>query len=181
MAVKPGKSETQKTGSKRWSNWWFLAVVVGIYGIILLLDPKLGYPALAYFYHSLIRLLPFFGLMLLIMWLFNYFIRPQKIAKQLGGQSGLKGWLIAIASGVFSMGSMYLWYPLLADLNKHGLRPALAAAFLYSRAIKIPMLPFMVHYFGGLYTFLFVVFVLFFSVVSGVLVEKAYWKSGGIG
>ncbi len=177
MSNKPREKQTTQTKNKRRGNWWFLAFVAGLYGLVLLLDPELGRHASAYFFHSLQRLLPFFVIMLLILWLFNYFIRPRKIAKQLGGQSGLRGWIIAIASGVFSMGSMYLWYPLLADLHKQGLRPALAAAFLYSRAIKIPMLPFMYHYFGGLYTLLFVVLVLLFSILIGIAVERTQWQS----
>ena len=70
------------------------------------------------------------------------------------------------------MGPMYLWYPLLGELNKEGLRPGLAAAFLYARAVKIPLLPFMIHYFGALYTGLFVVCILVFSVVNGLLMER---------
>jgi hypothetical protein len=52
------------------------------------------------------------------------------------------------------------------------MKTSLLAAFLYSRAIKIPMLPFMVHYFGIFYTVLFVFNVLLFSVASGMIIER---------
>ncbi|MBL3601761.1 MAG: hypothetical protein JMN25_18175 [gamma proteobacterium endosymbiont of Lamellibrachia anaximandri] len=58
------------------------------------------------------------------------------------------------------------------DLKAHGMRSSLLAAFLYSRAVKIPMLPLMVHYFGTLYTGLYVVNILLFSVLSGVIMEQ---------
>jgi hypothetical protein len=48
----------------------------------------------------------------------------------------------------------------------------LAAAFLYSRAVKIPLLPFMAYYFGGLYTGLFVVCILVFSVINGLIMQR---------
>jgi uncharacterized membrane protein YraQ (UPF0718 family) len=75
---------------------------------------------------------------------------------------------------------MYLWYPVLGQLRSKGLSPGLAAAFLYSRAIKIPMLPFMAHYFGASYSALFVICVLLFSVLSGAAMERlAEQRQGG--
>ena len=53
-----------------------------------------------------------------------------------------------MSAGVVSLGPMYLWYHMLGELKEKGVRTPLLAAFLYSRAVKIPMLPVMAHYFG---------------------------------
>ena len=114
--------------------------------------------------------------MFLLLWLFNLFANPQQVSRYLGLHSGAKGWMFAIVGGIISMGSMYLWYPLLQDLKAKGMRTSLLASFLYSRAIKIPMLPFMMHYFGSLYTVLFVFNIVLFSVVSGLMIERIVMK-----
>jgi hypothetical protein len=52
------------------------------------------------------------------------------------------------------------------------MRASLAAAFLFSRAIKLPLLPLMVHYFGIAYTLVLCLYLLGFSVVGGVLMRR---------
>lgn len=153
-------------------GWWFLLAVIVLHLAVRLIDPRLSEQSLDYFVQVLIRLLPAFGLMFLLLCLFNLFAKPKQIKLWLGELSGPRGWVFAILGGVVSMGSMYLWYPLLKDLKAQGMRTSLLAVFLYSRAVKIPMLPFMAHYFGILYTGLFVVNILLFSVLSGVIMER---------
>ncbi|MEN8167249.1 MAG: hypothetical protein ABFR65_07200, partial [Pseudomonadota bacterium] len=161
-----------KKQHKRRAGWWFLLAAIALHLAVRLIDPRLSEQSLDYFVQVLIRLLPAFGLMFLLLCLFNLFAKPQQIKHWLGELSGPRGWVFAILGGVISMGSMYLWYPLLKDLKAQGMRTSLLAAFLYSRAVKIPMLPFMVHYFGALYTGLFVVNILLFSVLSGSIMER---------
>ena len=153
-------------------GWWFLAGTVLLHLAVRLMDPQLSDASLDYFAANLKRLLPLFGVMVTLLWLFNLLVKPRQVVKAFGRQSGVRGWILVIVGGVVSMGPMYLWYPLLGELRKHGFRPALAVAFLYSRAVKIPMLPFMVHYFGGLYTGLFVLNILVVSVLSGLVMER---------
>lgn len=151
---------------------FFLLGVLMLHVVVRIIHTAYSSESLDYFVAVLIRLLPAFGVMFLLLWLFNLFARPQQITRYLGLHSGSKGWMLAIVSGVVSMGSTYLWYPLLRDLKISGMRTSLLASFLYSRAVKIPMLPFMVHYFGTLYTVLFVLNVLLFSIASGLMMER---------
>jgi len=74
--------------------------------------------------------------------------------------------------GILSSGPVYVWYPLLADLREEGMRDSLVAAFMYARAIKIPMIPLLVYYFGWNFTLLFTLYLLIFSVLNGLLVER---------
>jgi len=51
------------------------------------------------------------------------------------------------------------------------MRPALVAAFLYSRSVKLPLLPLMVYYFGTVYTLVLSFYLVLFSAANGLLTE----------
>jgi hypothetical protein len=57
-------------------------------------------------------------------------------------------------------------------MQEHGMRPALVAAFLYARAIKLPWLPLMAFYFGSAYMVILTFWILVFSVLHGWLIER---------
>lgn len=76
-----------------------LPVLLGVYW----LDPDLSALALTDFALGLRRLLPVFGVMLVLMVLVNLWVKPQRIARHLGEESGLRGWAIAITAGVVSL------------------------------------------------------------------------------
>jgi uncharacterized membrane protein YraQ (UPF0718 family) len=73
---------------------------------------------------------------------------------------------------MLSVGPVYPWYALLGDLREKGMRSGLSAVFLYSRAIKLPLLPVMIHYFGLAYTLVLVAYLLLFSLLNGMAIEK---------
>jgi uncharacterized membrane protein YraQ (UPF0718 family) len=106
------------------------------------------------------------------MYLFNIFINPKFVSKYLGKEKGLSGWVFSIVSGIISMGAIYMWYPILADLKEKGMKDGLISVFLYNMAIKIPLLPFMVFYFGLSFTIVLTIFMIIFSIINGVLIEK---------
>lgn len=166
------RSSAERNGHRNRGSWFFLLSVLGLYLGVHFINPGYSAACFDYFINALIRLLPAFGIMFLLLWLFNLSAAAPRIAGLLGRYAGFKGWLFAMGGGILSMGPMYLWYPLLRDLKSKGMRTSLLAAFLYSRAVKIPMLPFMLHYFGSVYTILFVVHVLLFSIASGLLMER---------
>ena len=99
-------------------------------------------------------------------------LKPEWIKHNLGKEAGIRGWLMAAAGGVFATGPVYAWYALLGDLREKGMRMPLAAMFLYSRAIKIPLLPLMIHYFGVTYTLVLCLYLLGFSIVCGILMAR---------
>jgi uncharacterized membrane protein YraQ (UPF0718 family) len=65
-----------------------------------------------------------------------------------------------------------MWYPLLSELEEQGVRKGLIAAFLYNRAIKIPLLPMIIVYFGLLFTVVLTIVMMIISVVQGLIIEK---------
>jgi uncharacterized membrane protein YraQ (UPF0718 family) len=171
---------TERLPSGR-AGWRFLGAVLLLHLLVRLYDPLLSDASLRHFLTNLARLLPMLGVMLMLLWLFALWVEPRQVVERLGRQSGIGGWLLALSGGVISMGPMYLWYPVLGGLHRSGLRPALAGAFLYSRAIKIPLLPLMVHYFGGWYAGLFVLNILVFAVVSGLVTERLVFGRSAAG
>jgi uncharacterized membrane protein YraQ (UPF0718 family) len=59
---------------------------------------------------------------------------------------------------------------MLAELRKHGMKDSLIAAFLYNRAVKIPLIPVMIYYFGWLFTALIMIYMIAFSIINGLIV-----------
>ena len=119
----------------------------------------------------LIRLLPIFILIIVLTALMNRFIKPALIMRHIGKDSGLKGWMIALAGGVFSHGPMYVWYLLIEDLKEKGLRDGLIAAFFYARSIKVPLLPLMIDYFGVKFTFFLSFYIIIGAWIQGLIIE----------
>ena len=120
----------------------------------------------------ILRIFPILILIFGIMFLTNLLFEAKSIVKILGRASGFRGWILAISGGIISSGPIYMWYPLLGDLKERGMKDSLIAAFLYSRAIKIPLIPMMVHYFGWPFTIVLSVYMVLFSVINGLAVER---------
>lgn len=160
------KSEQSNTA------WYFLLGVIIIYIIIALVKPDAIMPSLEFFLDIILKIIPIFILIFVLMIIINRFVRTKKLMKYFGKKAGLKGWVAAIITGIISTGPIYMWYPLLNDLQKKGVRNGLVATFLYNRAVKIPLLPLMIFYFGLVYTIILTVIMMIASVFQGLIVEK---------
>jgi len=149
-----------------------LFIVLGIYLIIFLFDKVHFFSSIEFFVKTLIKLIPTLIIIFVIMFLTNYFVKPKTLAKLMGKGSGVVAWIITIASGIISTGPIYMWYPLLSELKNKGVRPALISTFLYNRAVKIPLMPMLILYFGIKYTIILTVVMIVISVVQGLTTEK---------
>ena len=156
----------------KYGGWIFLAIVVGVYGLLGLLHTEATIQAFSFFTRTTRQLLPVLALVFLLLFLTNLVLEPKWIRRYLGKGSGLGGWIAAIIGGIFSMGPIYAWYTMLSELQQKGMRNALIATFLYSRAIKLPLLPLIIHYFGMTYTLVLCFYLLVFSTITGIAVEK---------
>ncbi|MBN1194405.1 MAG: permease [Methanomicrobiaceae archaeon] len=153
------------------SNFYFFVIVIAVYAITALLDLPTAIRALRIFADILLRIAPVLVLVFFLLFLTDLLISPKKMVKYLGRESGAVGWCVAIVGGIISSGPIYVWYPFLADLREKGMRPALAATFLYNRAVKVPLLPLMVYYFGIAFTAVLTVYMILFSLVNGYCTE----------
>ena len=144
----------------------FLAVLA-VYGILFFVNSETALLSLGKSWAILMKILPIFAVVILFTALLNYLIQPKQIARHLGEESGARGCFWALAAGVISHGPMYAWYPLVEDLRRHGLRDGLIVTFFYARAVKIPLLPLMVDYFGWIFTLTLSLYIIIGSLVQG--------------
>lgn len=160
---------------KRWyqrGGIRFLLIVLLLYAIAWFVDAEKMRGSANFSISLLFQMLPVLLLVFVLMFVTNLLVKPNWVRAHMGRESGLKGWFIAIAAGIISMGPIYPWYALLKELKANGMRPALIVVFLYNRGIKLPLLPLLVHYFGLAYTVLLTVYMVLFSLVGGLLLEK---------
>lgn len=153
-------------------GWVFLTLVLAIYAAVAMVSPASFRTAIAYFLPLLSQVIPILVLVFILMFVFNLFLDRRRIEKYFGRDSGLRGWLLALLSGAIASGPPYPWYALMGELKRKGMRTALITGFLYSRAIKLPLIPLMVHYFGTLYTALLAAYIMLFAVLNGLLMER---------
>ncbi len=153
-------------------NWLFLTLIVFLYLILSISNPTLTIASFDKFTALFLNIVPILVIVFAFLFAINLFLKNEIIIKYLGKESGIKGWLIAIGGGLISHGPIYMWYPLLSDLKEKGMKTSLVATFLYNRAVKIPLIPMMVFYFGWLFFIVLTVYMIIFSVINGLLVEK---------
>ena len=159
-------------GKRKLGGWLFLAGVILAQGATALVERDLARQALASFVAMLREVAPVLVLVFVLMFLAERFLTPGRTRAWLGRGSGLRGWLLAVAAGVISTGPVYTWYALLAELRKKGMRTALVAVVLYARAIKLPLLPLLAHYFGLRYMLVLSLLIAGFSILNGLFMER---------
>lgn len=167
--MKSGKKG--KSGKRTRYGFIFLGTVIILYIVLFILSPDNIFRSLKISGSILVRLIPLFLVVILFMGVTNYFFKSKGIAKYLGKESGVKGWFIAAFAGILSHGPIYLWYPILKEFHKKGMRPALMGVFLYNRAIKIPLLPLLIYYFGIKFAVILLVWMILASLAEGKLLE----------
>ena len=163
---------TNKVLGKISGKWIFLIIAVALYLITAIVNFTLFTDALLVFVALAQKIIPVLVLVFAIMFILDLFLNPKRISKLVGESAGMKGWVMSIAGGILSMGPIYMWYPLLSDLKEKGMRDGFVVTFLYNRAVKISLLPMMIYYFGLKFTVVLTGYMILFSVINGVFVEK---------
>ncbi|MFW5888198.1 MAG: permease [Patescibacteria group bacterium] len=174
------RDEVKKMKKKRMSNGIkFLLAVVGIYAIVALFDPALVEKAVIKTVEIFIQIIPILILVFAVIYIINRYLDPQKIQKHIGEKSGIKGWLYAVIAGVLIAGPPYVLYPVFGDLQKKGMKNSLIAVILYNRNVKIQFLPAMIYYFGLPFSVVMSIYMIIFSLLNGIVVEKLAGKNEG--
>ncbi len=161
-----------KKTEKSHAGWWFLVIVGIIYIAIAFIDWSGVVASLSFFIKITVKLVPLFISIFVLMSIINCFISNKFLLKWLGSEAGIKGWLVSIIGGIISIGPIYMWYPLLSDLQEKKAKEGFIATFLYNRAVKPALLPLLIYYFGWIYTLVLTVIMIFASIAQGVIVEK---------
>jgi uncharacterized membrane protein YraQ (UPF0718 family) len=152
-------------------EWYFLSTVVSLYILVLFINHDLFSKSIRFFLVIFWQILPIFVLVFALMTVANIFI-SQKVITKYFKKPGIKKWFFVIIAGILSTGPIYLWYPLLAELRDKGVGHGYLATFLYNRAIKIPLLPVAIFYFGLKYIFVLTLMMVIFSVFQGMLINR---------
>lgn len=151
--------------------WYFIAAVVFVYIVVAVIDFNLFLRSIVLFSDVVIKIIPIFVIIYILMTITHYFITPRFVTKHFT-ESGLRKWLYIVIGGILSTGPIYMWYPLLADLKKRGIQYGYIATFLYSRAIKIPLLPVILFYFNAKYVIILTIAMIVTSVVQGLMINR---------
>ena len=153
-------------------SWLFLIIMLIIYLVVWLFSSDLFMHSVVIFERLFLKMIPVLIAIFLTIFLINLLLKPEKVKKHLGEDASIKGFLFTIFGGIISVGSIYIWYPLLAELHQQGISYRLIAVFLYNRAVKIPLLPMLLFYFGLKFTITLTMVIILFSLVVGWTVDK---------
>jgi len=153
-------------------SWYFLIIVILIYIALFIINQQAFFKSSSFFINTLKTIIPIFLLIFILMALMNYFITSKTITKHFQEKSKISTWFFAIIAGVLSLGPIYMWYPLLAQAKNKGISYGLISCFLYNRAIKIPLLPMIIIYFGIKYVFILGITMILMSVIQGIIINK---------
>ncbi|RZN45557.1 hypothetical protein EF808_06505 [archaeon] len=149
----------------------FLGVVAALYILVFALRPAGTLDALRTTVRMLWNIVPILVLVVGVMTFTNYFITPAWVKANLGSKGGYRRWAFAMVGGVLSTGPIFLWYPFMKDLKTHGAGHGFITVFLYNRAIKLPLLPVLVYYFGFAYVIVLTIVMAAASLIQGKLME----------
>jgi len=153
-------------------KWIFLVFILFIYLFLGFINISLLKDLLICFISLLKQIIPVLLMVFIFMFLSNLFFKTRTIIRFFGKDAGIKAWIIVIIGGILSTGPIYAWYPLLSDLKHKGMQDRLIATFLYNRAVKIPLLPMMIYYFSLPLVITLSFYMVIFSIINGILVDK---------
>ena len=165
--MKERKEDLQK--KKPRYDIWFCALSLLLFLLTLLFTPDTASKAAITAVGIFQKLIPILVLVWLLMALISYFLPAKKMKNRINKTKG--GWAIAVGGGILSSGPIYAWYPMLAELRSHGVRKGFIAAFLYNRAIKVPLLPVAFTYFEPIFILSLLVVMICASLAQGILLE----------
>lgn len=161
-------STIKKSGLR---NLIFPGCVLVISGVVFVINPAGAARAFSSSAGILVNLMLPLSLVITLMALMNLLLKPAQIVRFLGKGSGSKVIILSATAGIFSMGPIYAWHPLLKKFREIGAKNSLIAVFIGNRAVKPFLLPIVVSYFGGLYVVLLTLFIIAGSLTVGYLVD----------
>jgi len=103
-----------------YSGTYFLVTVVCLYLLLYFFQPEKIQQSIKTSGIMLVQILPALFFIILLMGITNYFVHPKTVSKYVGKDSGIKGWLLALLTGVLSHGPVYAWYPFFKGFAESG-------------------------------------------------------------
>jgi uncharacterized membrane protein YraQ (UPF0718 family) len=155
---------------KSQAGFYFLLIVLVLYVFAGWYDLTAVAGALKFSLSILTKVLPILLIVFLLMVVTNRLVQTEDLLKWFTRRK-LRSWMLSSLAGILSMGPIYMWYPLLNDLQKKGVKNGFIATFLYGRAIKPALMPLMAVYFGWTYVLVLSFIMFIFSIITGIIVD----------
>ena len=162
---------TAKKTAFKFKGVRFLSLVAISYASLALTHAEQAWLSLHRAGQILGQILPIIALVVVLNALINWWLPPKKMVRLFKKHGTRRGWGIAMIAGIMSHGPMYLWYPMLSDLRRGGVPEGVLVTCFYARAVKLPLLPLMVDYFGLLFTITLEVYILIAAWLQGLLMQ----------
>lgn len=150
---------------------YFLIAMGVLYAVVFAIDRGLFKESLFFSGQMLIKILPAFIFIFLLMFVINLFVTRKTVLKYLGRKGWLK-WAFAVVGGIISTGPIYAWYPLLGELKDKGMSYGAVTCFLYNRPVKLPLLPVFIVYFDLSFVVVLILVMITASIIQGKIMDK---------
>ncbi|NOZ80630.1 MAG: hypothetical protein GXP63_03060 [DPANN group archaeon] len=161
-----------RSGLKKNGRGYFLLASITLYLLTFFFSPDRMMPILESYLKLILQILPIFIIVYAFMVLIDYLVTEDLLKHMMGKEAGIRGWFIAIVTGIISVGPVYVWYPLLRNLQKRGIRVRFLSTFLYNRGIKLQWASLLILYFGWTYTLVLLTVMAVFSIPQGLITER---------
>jgi len=163
--------KAKNKGEQSRFGFYFLGVVIVLYLLLFFFNSDQSFQAFLVSLKLLLRIIPALLLVVLFMAAMKHYINPGVVKKAVGKGSGLKGWILAILTGLLSHGPIYVWFPFLKELRDQGMSNGLISVFLYNRAVKIPLLPAMIAFLGCKLVLILMFYMFVASLLQGAIIN----------
>jgi len=150
----------------------FFLAMAGIYIAAGFANPPYILSALQDILKNIVEIVPVLFLAYVSIFIINIFVKPERVKRHLGHDAGFKGWLYAIFGSILISGPPYIILPILGKLKEHGVRYSFIAVFLNNKNVQPVFLPVMIYYFGWLFSVIISIYILIFSVLTGMILER---------
>lgn len=159
----------------------FFALFIGFVGVSYLIDYGNGQKTGLVFVGVLIELFKILPCAFVLIGLFEVWVKKETVMKHLGEKSGLKGYFWVLMLAGFSIGGLYVAFPLAETLHKKGASLKVIFAYLgFTGVCRIPMTIFEISFLGLPFTIvrLMVTIPLFLliGILMGEILKKKNYK-----
>jgi uncharacterized membrane protein YraQ (UPF0718 family) len=153
------------------AKYVFLIVICLAYLVASLINAEKATLAFKNFLIHFFSFLPIFVVMMIMMQLVQLFVHKKDLISKLKKISGKKQKFVYILAGIFSMGPLYVWFPLLKNLKDKNISMGNLASFIYARSIKPIFFPVLFYYFDWKYILSLFISLFIFALIQGFVVD----------
>lgn len=178
--LSPGANENpqktkEKTNAKKSNKKGgiFLSFMILTYVVLYFYNQEKTAGAIKYSWGIIKEIAPILIIIYIFMILFS-FVSEDKIKKSVETSPTYVKYILMSLLGTLSHGPIFAWYPFLKELDKKGLSKGSIATFLYSRGVKISLLPMLVSFFDLRFVVILTATTIIFSLIEGLLIDLTY-------